>query len=220
MTSLPHTDPAFDLTPEDAPILTTGDETRTVVIACGALAREIVKFRELNGWRHLDVACIPAKVHNTPKLIPDLVREKIHALRAVYDRILIGFADCGTGGLLDQMLAEEKVERIGGPHCYSFYTGGPVFDELMDADPTSFFLTDYMVRQFEHLIIKGLGLDRFPHLRDDYFGNYTRCLYLAQTDDPELQTLAQAAAERLGLTYEYRFTGYGELAGFLHEAAA
>lgn len=211
-----------DLSPEEAALLPAAEPAarRTAVIACGALAREIVALRAANGLTHLDVACIPAKVHNAPGKIPGLVREKIHALRPDYDEILVAFADCGTGGLLDRVLEEEGVRRIGGDHCYGFYTGLAAFNDLHDADPTTFYLTDYMVRQFEALIIRGLGLDRFPHLRDDYFGNYTRCLYLAQTEDPALEARAREAAGRLGLAYEYRFTGYGELAGFLQPADA
>ena len=216
--------PSPDLSPDEAPLI-AGDahsagKGRTVVIACGALAREIVQFRELNGMDHLDIACLPAKIHNMPQRIPDLVREKIQSLRGDYDHIAIAIADCGTGGLLDKVLAEEKVDRIGGPHCYAFYAGGPAFEAMADEDPTCFYLTDYMVRQFDHLIIRGLGLDRFPHLRDDYFGNYTKCIYLAQTDDPALQEKAKAAAARLGLAYEYQHTGYGELADFIAQTAA
>jgi hypothetical protein len=188
---------------------------RTLLIACGALAREIVALNQANGWSHYQVACLPAELHNRPGRIPELVREKIRAARPDYDRIAVLYADCGTGGRLDAVLAEEGVERIAGPHCYSFYAGAPGFDALMEEEPGSFFLTDYLVRQFETLIIKGLGIDRHPQLLADYFGNYRRLVYLAQTEDADLVVRAKAAAARLGLTYEYRFTGMGGLAAFL-----
>jgi hypothetical protein len=192
---------------------------RTLVIACGALAREIVALIRANGWTHLAIACLPAALHNRPQQIPDAVRDKIRAMRAHYDHIVVAYADCGTGGLLDAVLAEEGVERMPGPHCYQSYAGAAAFETLMDEEPGSFFLTDYMVRHFETLIVRGLGLDRHPELRDAYFGNYRRLVYLAQTDDPALRDKAVACAERLGLAYEHRATGYGELAQFLAAAA-
>ena len=190
-----------------------------MVIACGALAREIVHFRSMNAVPAFDVACLPAWIHNRPALIPERVRAKIREHRAGYDRILVAFADCGTGGLLDRVLAEEGVERIAGPHCYAFYTGQTAFAALDEAETGTFYLTDYMVRHFDRLIVEGLGLDRFPELRDDYFAHYTRCLYIAQTRDAELQLKARAAAARLGLAYAFRHVGFGELEEFLHRAA-
>lgn len=190
----------------------------TMVIACGALAREIVHFRDLNAIPAFDVACIPAWLHNAPHLIPDRVRAKIREHRAAYDRILVAYADCGTGGLLDKVLDEEDAERIQGPHCYAFYAGQAAFDALAEEETGTFYLTDYMVRHFDRLIVEGLGLDRYPELRDEYFRNYTRCLYIAQTRDAELQVTARAAAARLGLGYAYRYVGYGELEGFLRRA--
>ncbi|MBT5013776.1 MAG: DUF1638 domain-containing protein [Rhodospirillaceae bacterium] len=190
----------------------------TLLIACGALAREITTLRENHGWRHLEVQCLPANLHNRPQLIPDKVREKIQAERDKFDRILVLYGDCGTGGLLDQVLEEEGVERIDGPHCYEFYTGADEFQKMSDADPCAFYLTDYLVRHFDTLIIKGLGIDRFPQLLNDYFGNYTKLVYLAQFEDPELKIKAEAAAERLGLQYVYLFTGYGGLESFIAPA--
>ena len=146
------------------------------------------------------------------------MRAKIREHRADYARILVLYADCGTGGELDRVLAEEGVERIGGPHCYAFYAGQKVFEELADAEPGTFYLTDFLARQFDTLVIEGLGLDRHPELLPMYFGNYRRLVYLAQTEDAELQAGAKAAAERLGLAYEYRFTGLGELAEFVGTA--
>ena len=187
---------------------------RTLLIACGALAREALAAIEANGLRHVEVTCISALLHNRPERIPEAVRAKIREHRAGYERIMVLYADCGTGGVLDQVLAEEGVERIGGPHCYAFYAGQQVFEALADAEPGTFYLTDFLTRQFDTLVIEGLGLDRHPELLELYFGNYRRLIYLAQTEDPALQAQARAAAERLGLEYEYRFTGLGELARF------
>jgi hypothetical protein len=191
---------------------------RTLLIACGALARETLAAIEANGLRHVEVTCISALLHNRPERIPEAVRAKIREHRAEYERIMVLYADCGTGGELDRVLAEEGVERIGGPHCYAFYAGQTVFEALADAEPGTFYLTDFLTRQFDTLVIEGLGLDRHPELLSLYFGNYRRLIYLAQTDDPELQAAARAAAERLGLAYEYRFTGLGELAEFVRAA--
>jgi hypothetical protein len=192
---------------------------KTLLIACGALAREMLALIEANGWTHLTLECLPAKLHNRPERIPEAVRAKIRERRAAYDNILVAYADCGTGGLLDKVLAVEGVARIGGPHCYSFYAGADIFEALHDEEPGSFYLTDYLARHFDTLIIKGMGLDRYPQLMADYFGNYRRLVYLAQTEDKGLQAKAKQAAERLGLAYEYRFTGYGELTEFMTRAA-
>ena len=146
------------------------------------------------------------------------MRRKIRAARKTHERILVAYGDCGTGGELDRVLAEEGVERIDGPHCYQFYMGTAEFEALMAADPTTFFLTDYMVRHFDRLIFQGLGLDRHPELRDDYFGNYRRLIYLAQIEDPQLKAKAEQAARRLGLEFDYRLTAYGELETFIEEA--
>lgn len=202
----------------DAPVRRPGGKSppRTLLIACGALAREIVFLTRANAWTHLTVACLPAHLHNTPRLIPDAVRRKIRAAEGRFARILVLYGDCGTGGLLDEVLREEGVKRIGGPHCYSFYAGATNFDALMDREPGSFFLTDYLARHFDRLVIEGLGIDRHPELLRDYFGSYKRLVYLAQTDDPALTGMAEAAAKRLGLVFERRFTGYGGLADFLH----
>ncbi len=192
---------------------------KTLLIACGALAREMLALIAANGWTHMSLECLPAKLHNRPERIPEAVRAKVRELRGDYDRVLVAYADCGTGGRLDKVLAEEGVARIDGPHCYAFYAGAAAFEALHDEEPGSFYLTDYLVRHFDTLIIKGMGLDRFPQLLADYFGNYARLVYLAQTEDPALQDKARKAAERLGLAYEYRFTGYGELADFMAGAA-
>lgn len=190
-----------------------------LLIACGALAREIIALIELNGWRHLDVTCLPAKWHNTPALIPDGVRAKIREAKPHYSRIYVLFGDCGTGGLLDRVLDEEGVDRIDGPHCYAFFTGNAQFARAAADEIASFYLTDYLVRHFDALIWKGLGIDRHPELRDMYFGNYEKLVYLAQTDDEALRQCARNAARRLELAFEYRHVGYGDLTSFMDRAA-
>jgi hypothetical protein len=182
-----------------------------LLIACGALAREIVALIEANRWRAFDVQCLPAIWHNTPSRIPEAVRRLIRDNKSRYRSIFVLYGDCGTGGLLDKVLAEEGVERIAGPHCYSFLTGNERFDKTAEEDLTTFFLTDYLARHFDKLIWEGLGIAAHPELLPLYFGNYTRLVYLAQTRDPALEAKAREAAAWLGLAYEYRFTGYGEL---------
>ncbi|MAA98589.1 MAG: hypothetical protein CMN87_11280 [Stappia sp.] len=184
---------------------------RVLVIACGALANEVLAIVRANELDHVDLTCLPAKLHNHPDRIPEAVREAIGKARSDYRHILIGYGDCGTGGLLDQVLAEEGVERIEGAHCYAFFAGLDVFDAEAEAEPGTFYLTDFLARHFETLVIRPLGLDTWPDLRDAYFGHYTRLLYLEQARDPEIEARARAAAERLGLAYEKRVTGYGLL---------
>ena len=193
---------------------------RTLVIACGALARELVLLVRLNHFAHLDVTCLPAVLHNRPEKITAAVQGKIRANRDKYETILCLYGDCGTGGLLDAMLAEEGVERIEGAHCYEFYLGAEKFAAMTDDDPATFFLTDYLVRHFDRLVIKGLGLDRFPQLLETYFGNYTRVVYLAQFKDAALVARAKAAAARLGLAFEMRLTGLAGMEQFLLRAPA
>ena len=191
-----------------------------LLIACGALARETTEILRLNNLAGIEVQCLPAKLHNTPQKIPAAVRAKIREERAHFERMLVLYGDCGTGGLLDQVLAEEGVERIAGAHCYEFFATTPAFTEIADAEPATFYLTDFLVRHFDRLVWKGLGIDRHPQLLPLYFGNYRRLVYLAQTDVPALRTKARHAAERLGLAYEYRFTGYGDLRPAISAAAS
>ena len=197
-----------------------GQAPKTLVIACGALANEILAITAQAGLANLELTCLPAIWHNTPDRIPAGVRDKIRAARGRYDRILVAYGDCGTGGRLDRVLAEESVERIGGPHCYAFFSGVADFLARADGDPTCFYLTDYLARHFDRLIIEGLGLDRHPELLADYFGNYTKLIYLRQTEDRTLESAARRAAARLGLAYDSRFTGYGDLERFLTTRAA
>lgn len=190
------------------------------MIACGALAREIGEIVEANALHHIELTCLPAMLHNDPDKIPTAVREAIVKARAAgYSRILVGYADCGTGGLLDRVCEEERVARIDGPHCYAFYWGNEAFAARDENDIDAFFLTDFLARQFESFVIEPLGLDRHPELRDMYFGNYRRLVFLAQTEDAELESKARKAAERLGLAFEMRVTGMGDLAAFLKTAA-
>ena len=183
----------------------------TLVIACGALAREIVALRTLNQWPHLVVQCLPADLHNRPDKIPELVREKIQAARGKFTSIFVAYADCGTGGLLDKVLAAEGVERIPGAHCYEFYATTPVFEQITEEEACTYYLTDFLVDHFDRLVIEGLGLDRFPDLLPMYFGNYVRVLYMAQSPTPARIEAAKTAAERLNLKFEMTDTGYGEL---------
>jgi len=192
----------------------------TYVIACGALAREVLDIITLNDLPGFSVTCLPAKLHNQPQFIPDRLREKIRDVRPNAARILIGYADCGTGGLIDKVIAEEAredcpVERIGGAHCYAFFAGQNEFADLAEQELGTFYLTDYLARHFDTLIVKGMGLDKYPGMIDMMFGNYKRLVYLAQTDDPALDERAEKAAEKLGLNFLKVRTGYGELAEFL-----
>jgi len=193
--------------------------SRVLVIGCGALARELVAVVDQAALPNVDLTCLPATLHNQPGGIPAAVRAKIREARPRYERIFIAYADCGTGGLLDAMLADEGVERLPGAHCYEFYAGSAAFASITDEDPATFFLTDFLARNFERLVVVGLGLDRHPELLPIYFGNYHRLIYLAQTDDPSLLVGARRAARRLGLTFEVRRTGYGELATSIIAAA-
>ena len=184
---------------------------RVLVVGCGALARELVALTaDLPG---VDVACLPPALHNRPERIPAAVRDRVRRGRAEgYDRVFVAYADCGTGGLLDPVLAEEGVERLAGAHCYEFFAGQTDFARLAEDEPATFWLTDFLARNFERLVIRGLGIDRHPDLESQYFGNYRRVVYLSQTDDPDVLAMARRAADRLGLAFEHRHTGFGELA--------
>lgn len=182
------------------------------VIACGAIAREILAVKALNGLDHLTLECLPAIWHVYPQKIAPALREKIAEARASgHDNIFIGYAECGTQGEVDKICSEEGITRLSGPHCYAFFTGTEKFVAECETEFTAFYLTDLITRQFEAFVIEPLKLDRHPELRDMVFGNYTKIVYLAQTEDPELQAKAKWAADYLKLDYEYRFTGYGDL---------
>ncbi len=184
---------------------------RRLVIACGALAREIAALRRANGWTALEVVCLPPELHNRPERIAPAVREKIRAHRDEYAEIFVAYGDCGTRGELDAVLREEGVERIAGAHCYEFFATPDTFAALAEAEPGTFYLTDFLLRHFERLVIRGLGIDRHPELLPAYFGNYRRLVYLGQAPKPDSETQARAIAERLGLEYRFQSTGYGDL---------
>src|SRR5262245_29773785 len=191
---------------------------RVLVVGCGALANELVALtRDLP---NVDITCLPATLHNRPGGIPAAVRERIRRKRGGYDRVFVAYADCGTGGLLDPVIAEEGVERLAGAHCYEFYATSPEFEKIVEDEPGTFFLTDFLARNFDRMVIKGLGIDRHPELLPQYFGNYRRLVYLAQSDDPALDATAKRAARRLGLRYERRRTGYGQLGTTIAAVAA
>jgi len=185
--------------------------SRTLLIACGALAREIMALKRANRWDHIDVQCLPAELHNTPDKIPGAVHTKIREARSEYERIFVAYADCGTGGQLDAVLEAEGVARIPGAHCYEFYAGAAEFAALSDAEPGTFYLTDFLTRHFDRLVIRVLGLDRHPELAEEYFRNYRKLVYLAQGEDPDLLAKASEAADYLGLEFEHRYTGFGDL---------
>lgn len=191
--------------------MTLHDGGKSLIIACGALAREILALKRMNGWDHMDLTCLPAIYHVYPEKITDAVEEAVFKHKADYARIFVAYADCGTGGRLQAKCAELGVEMIEGPHCYSFFEGNSTFAEIAEDEFTAFYLTDFLVRQFDAFVIKPMGLDRHPELRDMYFGNYEKLVYQAQTDDAELTAKARLCADRLGLKFERRFTGYGDL---------
>ena len=184
---------------------------RILLIACGALAREILDLKAHNSWDHMDLTCLPAKLHLYPEKITEEVRKAVAKHRASYASIFVVYADCGTGGLLKAACDDMGIEMVAGPHCYSFFEGNERFARHSESEITAFYLTDFLVRQFEAFIIKPMGLDRHPELRDMYFGNYEKLVYQAQTEDETLTEKAKAAAETLGLKFERRFTGYGDL---------
>ncbi|MBL4627393.1 MAG: DUF1638 domain-containing protein [Roseicyclus sp.] len=189
--------------------LDTPPTGRILLLACGALAHEVLALKQLNAWDHMDLHCLPAKLHNTPDLIPDAVEAAVTARRDDYEQVFVLYADCGTGGLLQSRCADLGVEMLEGPHCYSFFEGNALFEAREEM--TCFYLTDFLVKQFDAFVTKPLGLDRYPELRDMYFGNYTTLVYQAQIDDPALTELARGYADRLGLAFERRLTGYGDL---------
>jgi len=185
--------------------------TGTLLIACGALAREIAALKRANGWSALDVRCLPAELHNRPERIAPAVRAAIHENRERYAKIFVVYGDCGTGGQLDAVLREEGVERLPGAHCYEFLATAQVFAQLSDAEPGTFYLTDFLLRHFERLVVRPLGLDRHPQLAGEYFRHYRKLVYLSQAPRAGAIEQAQQIAAAFGFEFEHRFTGYGEL---------
>ncbi len=188
---------------------------KILLLACGALAREVIALRERYGWP-ADIYCVPALLHNTPGKIAPAVEKRIVELQARYARIIVIYGECGTHGALDEALDRLGVERIAGPHCFEQY-GGAVHDSIMEEQPGTFFLTDFLVRHFDRLVWHSLGLDRRPHLREEYFRNYEQVVYLAQTEDADLMARAERAAQALGLPLRVEHVGYGDLESRLVE---
>ena len=191
--------------------------SEVLVIACGALAREVAELKRSHGWGHLRLKCLDPLLHNTPHAIPGAVRDAIRAGRAEFEHLFVAYADCGTGGALDQVLESEGVERLPGAHCYEFLAGAKRFAGLADAEPGTFYLTDFLARNFDRLVIRPLGLDTNPELRDAYFGNYTRLVYLSQTLDGNLADAARDAAGRLALEFEHVHCGLDALESTMTE---
>ena len=187
-----------------------------LIIACGALAHEITALKRLNGWDHVDLQCLRADLHNHPQKITGAIKEQIDKAKGNYDRIYVGYADCGTGGRLDALLESEQIERLPGAHCYEFFATRRVFNELSEAELGTLYLTDYLTRHFDRIIIKGFGLDRHPDIQAMMFANYRKLVYLSQVQDDALIEQARKAADRLDLEFEHRHTGYGELESSLN----
>jgi hypothetical protein len=192
----------------------------TLLIACGALAREIAALRRANDWSGLSVRCLPAELHNRPERIAPAVREVVRENRGRFAQMFVVYGDCGTGGQLDALLEEEGIERLPGAHCYEFLATPRVFAELCEREPGTFYLTDFLLRNFERLVTRPLGLDRHPELTQEYFRHYRRLVYLSQVPDPKRVAQAQAIAARFGFAFEHRCVGYGELGSKLQRLAA
>lgn len=190
---------------------TNRTKASVLIIACGALAREILALIQMNNWTHMALTCLPAKLHLYPEKITDAVAQAVDKHREDYQQIFIAYADCGTGGLLSEKCKELGVEMIQGPHCYSFFEGNEAFAKSSEDEITAFYLTDFLVKQFDAFVWKPMGLDRHPDLRDMYFGNYTKLVYQAQVNDPQLDQKAEEIAKKMALPLERRFTGYGDL---------
>lgn len=194
------------------PTASSGALAPTLVLGCGALARELLELVERNGLASaVHVRCLPAQLHNRPVDIAPAVEVKLAQLAPSYDRVLVAYADCGTTGELDKVLAKYDAERLPGAHCYATYAGLAEFAALAAEEPGTFYLTDFLARSFDALVVRGLGLDRHPELLPVYFAGYRRVVYLSQHDDAEVLGMARRAAARLGLAFEHRVTGYGEL---------
>ncbi len=206
--------------PEPSRLQVMARESETaplLVIACGALSHEIEALKTLNGWSHIQVQCLDAALHNTPQLIPEKLAAVIAQNRDLYSQIFVAYADCGTSGAIDKLLDREGISRLPGPHCYSVYAGEVMFRELSEEEPGTFYLTDFLARHFNRLVIKGLKLDAHPELLKDYFGNYRRLVYLSQKSDERDFAAAKAAAVFLGLAFSFRQSGYGELESSLQQ---
>jgi Protein of unknown function (DUF1638) len=186
---------------------------RVLVVACGAIAREVLAVIDLNGWTHITLQCLPGKLHNTPREIAGKVDAKLTEAeaRGNYDAMFVAYGDCGTAGALDDVLAAHAVDRLPGDHCYGFFAGVDVFAAMHEDNPFTFYLTDFLCRHFDRLVVQGLKLDSHPELLPLYFGNYRRLVYLSQIEDPALVEQGRVAAAFLGLEFEHLTSGYGDL---------
>jgi hypothetical protein len=193
-------------------------QDKILVIACGAIARELVRIRKLNRWDHVEFQCLPPELHNRPEQIPSAIKAKIESQAGLFKKVFVAYADCGTGGALDEVLNTYGIERLPGAHCYEFLTGSEPFRALAETEPGSFYLTDFLTRHFDRLVIKGLGIDRLPQLKSVYFNNYKRLVYLAQCDSEELQAMARRHAAALGLDYVFHHCGSAPLSHVLEPA--
>ena len=190
---------------------------RILVIGCGALAEELSALKKANQWTTLDIKCLDAALHNRPERIADRLESLLAQHHAEYTNILIAYADCGTGGAVDRVAEQFNAQRLPGAHCYEFYATSPVFEALAEAEPGTFFLTDFLVRHFDRLVIEEMKLDQHPELEEMLFGRYRKVVYLAQVDSSELRDEAVRAAARLKLPLEVVTTGYGLLSKTVEE---
>lgn len=198
----------------------TTKQSKTRIIACGMIAREILAINNQLG-DVIDLQCLPAEYHFSPeKIAPALDTAIAEAKAEGFENIFIGYADCGSTGAIDKICDQHGVSRVEGPHCFAFYMGNEEFQKRDGEFVTTFFITDFLARHFEAFLIKPLGLDKHPELKEVYFGNYTRALYLAQSNDLELEKQAKLGAAFLGLNYEKQYTGFGDLTPALKKATA
>ena len=189
-----------------------------LIIGCGAIAHEVSEIIELNNWDNVRLQCLNAELHNTPKILPRKIKEAIDSNINDYSKIFLAYADCGTGGLIDLLLKDYDIERLDGAHCYEFYSGSSVFKELSEKEIGTFYLTDFLVKNFDRLVIEGLGIQKYPNLKEDYFRNYKNVVYLAQLQDNVLESKARECADYLNLEFSVHFTGLKNLGNQLNEA--
>ena len=188
-----------------------------LIIGCGAIAHEVSEIIALNNWDNVRLQCLNAELHNTPKILPRKIKETIDSNINDYSKIFLAYADCGTGGLIDLLLKDYDIERLDGAHCYEFYSGSSVFKELSEKEIGTFYLTDFLVKNFDRLVIEGLGIQKYPSLKEDYFRNYKNVVYLAQLQDNVLESKARECADYLNLEFSVHFTGLKNLGNQLNE---
>ena len=189
-----------------------------LIIGCGALAHEVREIIKLNDWDNVRLQCLNADLHNTPKILPAKIKESIDSNINDYSKIFLAYADCGTGGLIDSILKDYDIERLDGAHCYEFYSGSSVFEELSEKEIGTFYLTDFLVKNFDRLVVDGLGIQKYPALKEEYFKNYKNVVYLAQKQDNILESKARECADYLNLEFSALFTGLNNLENQLSKA--